>query len=204
MNQRRASVSRLGDALFTSTQQQVLGLLYGRPHESFYMKQILRMTRMGVHTIKRELDRMVGAGILTLTKIGNQHHYQANSDCPIYQELLTIVRKTFGVADVLKAALQPIDGKLTHAFVFGSIAKAQDRADSDIDLLLVGNKLVYAEVIELLIEAEEAMGRPINPTIYETDQFSKKVNQDNAFIVRVMDQPKLWIKGENNDIGTSG
>jgi predicted nucleotidyltransferase len=204
MNQRRASVSRLGDALFTSTQQQVLGLLYGRPHESFYLKQILRMTGMGVHTIKRELDRMVNAEILTLTKIGNQHHYQANSDCPIYQELLAVVRKIFGVVGVLKIALQPIDGKLTHAFVFGSIAKAQDRADSDIDLLLVGNELVYSEVIELLTEAEESMSRTINPTIYETGQFSTKIKQGNAFLARVMDQPKLWIKGEKNDIGAAG
>jgi predicted nucleotidyltransferase len=204
MNPRKPSISRLGDALFTSTQQQVLGLLYGRPHESFYMKQILRMTGMGVHTIKRELDRMVNAGILTLTRIGNQHHFQANPVCPIYQELLTVVRKTFGVVGVLKAALQPIDEKLTCAFVFGSIAKAQDRADSDIDLLLVGKDLVYSDVIELLTEAEESMGRPINPTIYEIDQFSKKIKQDNAFVTRVMDQPKLWIKGEKNDIGAFG
>ncbi len=204
MNYKKESISRLGDALFTSTQQQVLQLLYARPHESFYMKQILRMTGMGVHTIKRELDRMVSAGILTFTKIGNQHHYQANSDCPIYQELLAIVRKTFGIAGVLKAALQPIDGKDTKAFVFGSMAKAEDNAESDIDLLLVGKALVYSEAIELLIEAEEALGRPINSTIYETDQFLKKVDQNNAFIVRVMDQPKLWIKGESNDIGTFG
>ena len=114
------------------------------------------------------------------------------------------MRKTFGIADVLKAALQPIDGKVTKAFVFGSMAKAEDNAESDIDLLLVGKALVYSEVIELLIEAEEALGRPINPTIYETDQFLKKVDQNNAFIVRVMDQPKLWIKGESNDIGTFG
>ena len=198
MNHRKPSVSRLGDALFTSTQQQVLGLLYGCPHESFYMKQILRMTGMGVHTIKRELDRMVNAGILTLTRIGNQHHYQANPGCPVYQELLAVVRKTFGVVGILKAALQPIDEKLTRAFVFGSIAKAQDKADSDIDLLLVGKELVYSEVIELLTEAEESMSRTINPTIYEIDQFSKKIKQDNAFVTRVMDQPKLWIKGEKN------
>jgi len=201
MNHRRTSTSQLGDALFTTTQQQVLDLLYGRPQESFYMKQILRMTGMGVHTIKRELDRMVAAGIVTLTKIGNQHHFQANAECPIYQELLAIVRKTFGFVGVLKSALQPIEEKLMLAFIFGSIAKAQDRADSDIDLLLVGNELAYSEVLETLTEAEKLLARPINPTIYDPEQFVKKIEQDNAFVTRVMDQPKLWIKGEDNDIG---
>ena len=156
---------------------------------------------MGVHTIKRELDRMVKVGILTLTKIGNQHHFQANSECPVYHELLAIVRKTFGITDVLKTALKPIDEKVTFAFVYGSVAKAEDRADSDIDLMLAGHDLAYAEVMERLSGAEDQLGRPINPTIYEADQFGVKLKKGNSFIKRVMDQPKLWIKGEENDIG---
>jgi hypothetical protein len=85
-----------GDALFTTTQQNVLSLLYGHPEKSFYTREILRKTGMGVATIKRELDRMVASRILTLEKIGNQHHYQANPACPIFSELKAIVRKTFG------------------------------------------------------------------------------------------------------------
>jgi len=204
MNYPKKQSSSLGSALFTETQQQVLSILYGRPHQSFYMKQILRLTGMGVHTIKRELDRMVKVGILTLTKIGNQHHFQANSECPIYHELLAIVRKTFGISAVLKTALKPIDEKVKIAFVYGSVAKAEDGADSDIDLMLAGHELAYAEVMERLSKAEELLGRPINPTIYDTDQLGVKLKKGNSFLKRVMDQPKLWIKGEENDIGTFG
>ena len=104
-------MSHLSDALFTMTQQRVLCLLYTRPDRSFYTNEILRSTGMGVATIKRELDRMVAAGIVTLRRQGNQHHYQVNPDCPIYQELLSIVRKTFGVVDVLRQALDPLAEK---------------------------------------------------------------------------------------------
>lgn len=100
-------MSQLGDALFTKTQQRVLGLLFVQPDRSFYTKEIIRLTGMGVATIKRELDRMVAAGILTMTKIGNQHHYQADPACPIFHELLGIIKKTFGVVEALSLALAP-------------------------------------------------------------------------------------------------
>lgn len=201
MNRRHHSVSQLGDALFTTTQQRVLELLYGRPEESFYTKQILRLTGMGVHTIKRELDRMEATGVITMTKIGNQHHYQANPGCPIYDELLGIVRKTFGVADVIKSALGVLDEQLVAAFVYGSIARAEDTATSDIDLMVIAKNLAYAEVMESLVEAEHSLGRKINPSIYDPGEIKKKHKQKNAFLARVMEQPKLWIKGAEDDIG---
>ncbi|UCH41865.1 MAG: nucleotidyltransferase domain-containing protein [Gammaproteobacteria bacterium] len=202
MNQNNNSKSRLGDALFTMTQQRVLGLLYGKPDESFYTKQILRLTGMGVHTIKRELDRMEATGIITMTKIGNQHHYQANPECPIYDELLGIVRKTFGVADVIKIAVEQLDEQIIAAFVYGSIAKAEDTATSDIDLMVIAKDLAYAEVMESLRDAEHSLGRKINPSIYGTHEIKKKLKQKNAFLTRVMEQPKLWIKGGEDDIET--
>ena len=118
-------MSKLADALFTKTQQNVLQLLYGRPDRSFYTKEILRLTGMGVHTIKRELDRMVDAGILTLTQIGNQKHYQANPACPLYEELVSIIKKTVGLADVLREALEPLLKNIHVAFVYGSVAKGR-------------------------------------------------------------------------------
>ncbi len=111
-------MSQLSDALFTETQQKVLGLLYGQPNRSFYTKEILRQTGMGVATIKRELDRMLAAGILCMTRIGNQHHYQADPRCPIYGELLGIVKKTFGVTEVIRRALEPLAGKIDWAFIW--------------------------------------------------------------------------------------
>ena len=179
-------MSQLGDALFTTTQQNVLGLLYTEPGRSFYTKEILRLTGMGVATIKREIDRMVAAEILTLTRIGNQHHYQANPERPIYEELLSIVRKTFGVADVVRNALVPIQDSIVYAFIYGSIAKGKEMAKSDIDLMLVGNHLNYGDVMDLLIPVEGKLGRPVNPSIYTAKQVRDKLKSKNSFIARVL------------------
>jgi len=197
-------MSKLGDALFTVTQQNVLRLLYSHPDKSFYTKEILRLTGMGVATIKRELDRMLEAGILSLTKIGNQHHYQANPDCPIYSELLSIVSKTFGIADVIKEALAPLDSKLSIVFIYGSVAKKSETASSDIDLLVVSESLAYADLMMVLSDAEKNLGRPVNPSIYTADQIKVRLKENNAFISRIMEQPKIWIKGIENDIREFG
>jgi predicted nucleotidyltransferase len=194
----------LGNVLFTKTQQKVLGLLYARPDESFYLNEIVRLSKMGKGTIKRELERMEASGLLSVERIGNQIHFSANKDCPIYPELLGIVRKTFAIADVINAALKPLDDQIALAFIYGSIAKAEDTAKSDIDLLVVAKDLAYSELIELLFDAENSLGRPINPTIYDIDEIRKKINQDNSFVTRVMEQPKIWIKGDENDIRSFG
>ena len=154
---------------------------------------------MGRGTIKRELERMEAAGIVVKKRIGNQNHYQANSECPVYSELMGIARKTFGVADVIKTALNSILDEVALAFIYGSVAKGEDTAKSDIDLLIVSNELTYSEVMERLLDSETSIGRPINPTIYNVDQIEKKLKQDNAFVSRVMEQPKIWIK-EDEDV----
>ena len=132
-------MSKLGNALFTTTQQKVLGLLYLQPERSFYLKEILRLTGMGVATIKRELDRMLAAGILKMTRIGNQHHYQANTNCPIYQGLIGIVKLTFGVSDVISTALTSLSNHIEWAFIYGSLASGKETSGSDIDLMIIGD-----------------------------------------------------------------
>jgi len=187
-----------GNVLFTKTQQKVLGLLFGQPERSFYLNEIVALSRMGKGTINRELERMEAAGIIVKQKIGNQNHYRANPECPIFQELLGIVRKTFGVADVVKTALDSILDDVTLAFIYGSIARAEDTAKSDIDLLLVAEVLAYSEVMELLFETEHSLGRPINPTIYTLEQIKEKARQEGAFVTRVLEQPKIWIKKDED------
>ena len=193
-------MSQLGNALFTTTQQKVLGLLYVQPDKSFYLKEILRLTGMGVATIKRELDRMLAAGMLSMTRIGNQHHYQANPACPIYEELLSVVKKTFGIVDVIQSALLPVVSDVDVAFIYGSIAKGEETENSDIDLLIVTESLAYADLMSVLTDAETHLGRPINPSIYTAQQIKKKIKQKNAFLTRLMEQPKLWVKGSDDDI----
>ncbi len=190
----------LGNVLFTKTQQKVLALLFGKPDETFYLNEIVRLAGVGKGTIKRELDKMLSAELLTVTQVGNQKHYQANKSCPIYSDLLNIIRKTFGVADVLQDALEPIAKRIDFAFVYGSVSKGEDTASSDIDLMVVTDSLAYADVIAELTDAEVSLGRSINPTLYDKQQLKNKLQSGNAFITRVMEQPKIWIKGTDDAI----
>jgi len=194
------SATTIGDALFTKTQQRVLGLLYGKPEQSFYTNEIVRWADMGRGTIRRELDRLVSAGLLVMTREGNQLHYRANSQNPVYHELLGIVRKTFGIADVIRAVLAPVFEQIDLAFIYGSIAKGEDSASSDIDLLVITESLAYTDLMAVLTDAEQALGRPINPSIYTAGQIKEKLEQKNAFLTRATEQPKLWVKGDEDDI----
>jgi predicted nucleotidyltransferase len=194
----------VGDALFTKTQQRVLGLLYGNPEQSFYANEIVRLADMGRGTVRRELERLVSAGLLSVTRTGNQHHYKANPENPVYQELLAIVRKTFGIADVIQAELVPVNEQIDLAFIYGSVARGEDTASSDIDLLVVSDSLAYADLMTVLADAEKSLGRPINPSIYTAEQIRDKLKQKNSFLTRLMEQPKLWVKGVEDDIRESG
>lgn len=193
-------MGQLGDALFTRTQQQVLGLLYGQPQRSFYLKEVLRLTEMGVATIKRELERMRDAGILTMTQIGNQHHYQANSQCPIYDELLGIVKKTFGVAGVLRLALEPLAEQIELAFVFGSVASGKETASSDIDLMVIGS-VSFGDLVAALYPVQETLGREINPKIYSPDEWQQMRVAGDNFIADVMVKPRMDVIGDSNGVG---
>lgn len=185
----------LADALFTTTQQRLLALLYGRPDRSFYLKEILRLTGMGVATIRRELDRMVESGILTRTHVGNQHHYQANPACQIYEELASIVRKTLGISDTLKAALTPLSGRIERAFVFGSAANGSAGPGSDIDLLVIG-EVRLSELARALYPAQEALGREINPRAYRKTEWEALLGSDDTFARDVMNKPRIDVVGD--------
>lgn len=187
----------LSDALFTATQQKVLGLLFGKPERSFYTNEIARWAQVGKGSLTRELDRLQQAGVLTTSRLGNQIHYQANRGCPIYAELLGITRKTFGIAEPLRDALQPFSEQLTWAFVYGSIAKDQANASSDIDLMLIGDDLNYSDVMERLLPLEEQLGRTLNPTLYTPQDWTAKLTAENSFVVRVAQQEKINLMGTN-------
>ena len=198
------TATSIGDALFTKTQQKVLGLLFGKPDESFYTNEIMRWAAMGRGTVSRELDRLVRAGLLFTTKKGNQNYYQANVDSPVYEELVGIVKKTFGVADQLRDALIPLGENIELAFIYGSIAKGTEISTSDIDLMLVGKDLSYGNVVEALLPLEESLQRTINPTIYDKKDFVARLKGGDSFVTRVMEQPKILIKGDEHGIKSTG
>lgn len=194
----------LGDVLFTKTQQRVLGLLFGSPDRSFYSNELVRLSGVGNGTVQRELGQLVGSGLVRAGLIGNQKHYQANRAAPIFDELRGIVLKTFGLADVLRARLEPLAKRIHVAFVYGSVAKGSDTATSDIDLLIVSDHVAFADVIDALANTQEAFGREVNPSIYKRVEFEKKVSEEGGFLNRVLEAPKIFLIGTDHDIPKPG
>ena len=189
----------LSDALFSSVQKRLLALIFGQPERSFYTNELLRLGGTGRGALQRELEKLTSSGLVTRHAIGNQKHYQANRAAPIFEELRSIVRKTFGTTEVLRAALADLREKIQLAFIYGSVAKGTDTANSDIDLMIVADDLAYGDLFERLSEAEATLGRKVNPTLYSPGDFAKK-RRDNHFLARVLSQPKLFLTGDENDL----
>ena len=131
----------MADALFPKVRQRVLGVLFGNPGRSFYANEVIALAQSGTGAVQRELAALLDAGLLLMTKRGNQKHFQANAAAPVFAELRGLVLKTMGLADVLRAALAPLEPQISAAFVYGSVAKQQDTAQSDIDVLIVSSTL---------------------------------------------------------------
>ncbi len=196
----RASSPGLADALFAKVQQRVLAVLFGNPRRSFYANEVIGLARSGTGAVQRELARLEASGLVTVTRVGKQKHYQANAGSPLFEELRALVLKTVGLADVLRAVLAPVSRSIRAAFVYGSIAKGQDTAASDIDLMVISDSLTYPDLFAVLEAASAQLGRKVAPTIYSPKELSRRVKQDNAFVTRVLAQPKLWLIGSERDL----
>jgi predicted nucleotidyltransferase len=190
----------LAGALFSKTQQRVLGVLFGRPDQSFFANEIVRLAGGGFGAVHRELAALEAAGLVTATRIGNQKHYQANRQAPIFEELRGIVAKTVGVADVLREALRPLKPRIRTAFVYGSVAKGTDTAGSDIDLMVIADKIQYADIFKLVSEAERRLGRKVSPTVVAPADLAKRRGED-SFHSRVLEQAKIFVMGSEDDLG---
>ena len=188
----------LADALFTTSQQRVLGLLFGQPQRSFTVSEIIATTGTGSGAAQREVAKLLESGLVTLRPIGNQKHYQANAEAPIHAELVGIIRKTIGMAEPLREALASLAGGIIAAFVYGSVAKRSDTASSDIDLMILSDTLTYADIVGALHPVIMHLGREVNPTLYSRAELAKRIKQGNAFVTRVLEQPKLWLIGSED------
>ena len=184
------------DALFPAVRQRVLAVLFGSPDRSFYANELIALARSGTGAVQRELASLLAAGLVTVRDQGNQKHYQANAASPVFAELRGLVLKTVGLADVLRAALAPLEDQVAAAFVYGSVARQQDTAASDVDVLIVSDALGYAEVFGALESAAQTLGRAINPTLYTRAELARRRAQDNVFVTRVLDQPRIWLMGD--------
>jgi predicted nucleotidyltransferase len=193
----------LADALFTKTQRRVLGLLFGNPDRSYYANEIVRFAGAGIGAVQRELERLAAAQLVNVSKIGNQKHYQANRQAPIFAELRSIALKTFGVADYLRDALAPLAKRMHAAFIYGSVAKGTDTASSDIDVMIVSDDLTFPDVLQALTKAEVAIGRSINPSVLGRDEWRRKLAESGGFLQRVMEQPRIYLIGSDDDLPKS-
>jgi predicted nucleotidyltransferase len=201
MGTKRADAgSGLAGALFTPVQQRVLGLLFGQPDRRFQSAEIIRLAKSGTGAAHRQLQRLSEAGLVTVAREGNQKHYQACRQAPIFAELHALILKTVGVCEPLRVALVPVADRIHAAFVYGSVSKRADRATSDLDLLVVADDLAYPDLYTALQTAEAALARPVNPTLLTRAEWKEKRARRDSFVARVAAQPKLFVIGSEDDL----
>ena len=196
-NRKRTS---LADALFSTIQQRVLAYLFGQPERSFFATELIKLAGGGSGAVQRELARLAESGLVTVKRVGTQKHYQADPKSPIYAELRGIAQKTVGLAEPLREALAPLAKRITAAFVFGSVAKRSDTAASDIDVLVLSDRVDYADVFAALQSAEAKLGRTVNPTVHTPASWRKRRKEGNAFVTKIAAQPKVFLVGAEDDL----
>jgi uncharacterized protein len=195
--------TELSAALFGQTRRAVLALLYGHPDQSYYLRQMVRSAGLGLGAAQREVKRLSQAGILLRTVRGNQVLYQANPECPIYEELKGLMVKTTGVADVLRAALATLTGRIRVAFVYGSLAKLSQRNGSDVDLMVIGDP-AFGKVVSALGSAQETLAREVNPTVYSVAEFRSKLKEGHHFLTEVSEGEKIFLIGDERELARLG
>lgn len=180
--------------LFGRSMRAVLGLLFSHPERAFYLREIARSAGTTPSSLQRELAGLTAAGLVVREARGHQVYFRANPASPLYEELRGIVVKSFGVADVLRAALAPLARQVRAAFIYGSLARGEARAESDVDVMVVGEP-AFAEVVKRLRPVEARLRRSVNPTVYPAVEFSKKAAGGDGFVAEVLQQPKIFLIG---------
>jgi predicted nucleotidyltransferase len=189
----------LSATLFGKARREVLSVLFGGSDQAFYIRQLARLTGLGMGALQRELEALSRSGIIERTAQGKHIFFRANAACPIFQELKGIVAKTIGVGDTVKRALEPLAGRIEWAFIYGSTARGKETTSSDVDVMVVG-EATFEEIASALHEAQEQTGREINPTVYPIQEFSRKVKTGHHFLGTVMKEPKIFLIGEEDEL----
>lgn len=190
----------IADALFPRVQQRVLGLLYGQPDRAFHGAEVIRLVSSGTGAVHRPRAALTQVGLVEVTRVGNQKHYQANPRNPIFSELHLLVVKTVGVVDPVRDALIALARDIEAAFVFGSVARGADTAASDIDLMVISDRVTYPDLFQALQAAEQRLARPVNPNLMTRAEWRAKREQSGTFAARIARQPRLFPIGSDRDI----
>ena len=184
--------------LLGQTRSAVLGTLLLHPEDSLHVHELARRTGASAGSLHRELRALADLGVLLRQEVGRQVHYRANSASPVFAELAGLLRKTAGLADVLRSALLPLGKKVALAFVFGSVAAGSERPGSDVDLMVLGSAS-FADLARALAPAHDVLGREINPTAMAPRQFARKLAAGDGFALSVAKGPRIWLMGGEDD-----
>lgn len=186
----------IATALLSDSQSRVFRWLFGQPERSYHLSELRRLTGLGSASLQRELNRLAEAGLVRSERVGNLRRFQANPQSPVYGELVGLTRKTLGIEPMLRIALQPLLPDLQDAWIYGSVAKQTDSAQSDIDVMLVGRNLSLSRVLELLVPLEKELGRNIKPICFTSTEFKRRRAEKDSFVNRVLSQPTIALLGE--------
>ena len=190
---------RISSVLFGKTRRALLSILFRHADVSFYMMQLVRAAGAGKGAVQRDLELLSKAGIISREKIGRQIFYQANRQCPIYEELRQMIIKTMGYADVLKSGLETIQDKIKIAFIYGSVAKAGESKGSDVDIMVIGGAS-FSEVVSAIQSSQTELKREVNPTVYPVQEFIEKINTKHHFIEQVLSEPRIFLIGDEDEL----
>lgn len=194
----------IATALFSNSQSRVFQWLFGQPEREFHLSELRRLTGLGSASLQRELNRLAKAGLVRSERVGNLRRFKANSQSPVYGELVGLTRKTLGVEPMLREALLSLVPELHAAWIYGSVAKQTDTVQSDIDVMLIGENLPLGKVLELLVPLEAQLGRKINPTCYTPAEFQRRRDEPDSFVNRVLAQPTLPLIGDAHEPARAG
>ncbi|AII58444.1 ArsR family transcriptional regulator [Dehalococcoides mccartyi CG1] len=185
----------IGTTLFGKARRGILSLLYGHSDEEYYLRQIARITDIGIGPVQREMKQLTNSGIIQRRVHNQQVYYQANPMNPIFKELKSLITKTFGITDILRSALLPSANLIKIAFIFGSIATGNEDKTSDIDIVVIGD-ISFGDMVTLLSDAEKQLNREINSVVYPTSEFRQKIGKDNYFINNILESEKIFLIGD--------
>lgn len=197
---RSARQLSIAGALLTPVQMRVLGLVFGQPDRRFQSAELIRLAKSGTGAVHRQLGRLAAAGLVTVTSVGNQRFYQANAASPVFAELTAFVAKTVGLVEPLRRALAPLAPEIAAAFVYGSVAKGSDRAQSDVDLMVISDSLRHDQLYSALASAEGEIGRPVNPTVLAREAWRAKRAIADSFAARVAASAHIMVLGTEDDL----
>jgi DNA-binding transcriptional ArsR family regulator len=194
-----SSASATSESLFGHTRSAVLRMLYSHAGQEFYLRQLVRAVGSGHGALQRELKRLTDMGLIVRRRQGNQVLFQANARSPVFPEIKSLITKTVGIHDVIRSSLASLAPEIQIAFVYGSVARQQERANSDVDLMVLSS-VPFGDLVPALAPAQETLGREINPTVFAVDEFRSKLASGNHFLRSVMKEKKLFVIGTENEL----